>query len=78
MAFKISFKAGKPVRPANNNMHDEAAWLCAYDWAEKYVGYLPQQFAVHCIYEAVNQPWLPDKERIDNMFAWFQSCENAV
>lgn len=73
MSFKIDFSAAKPTRPINQNIHDEAAWACAHDWAN--ANGWPLQYATHYIYELMNRPWLPDVQRVDEVATWMEQYQ---
>jgi hypothetical protein len=76
MSFNINFSASKPSQKASNeNKHDEIYWGFAYALAEKStpINQWPTQYTVHYIYEFLNRPWLPERQRLEEMTQWLSS-----
>lgn len=74
MTCNINFSSRKPLKKANDNVHDQLSWEYAYMLVEATtpVNKWPQQYAVHYIYEFMNRPWLPEKIRLNDTLAWMQ------
>ena len=75
MTFLIDFTLQQPVKKAaNTNVHDHEYWGFAHELAARStpINDLPRQLAVHYIYEHMNRPWLPERQRLDDATKWMQ------